>query len=187
MREKSFETSLRTLGFTSDPFLSIENIEELLDNTKVTMIHVYPSEIISFLSDKMNKTQGKTYERDIDFRILDLRRKKGKGYLPYSIEIPATIYKDINTMKKYLQYLVTFEKDSHICIMTTGDNDEIETRIAASFTHYLLVHKKSYVSMLFGGFQSLVIEMEKRKVDFSLYQKERGFFKRLKERLFGTA
>ena len=90
-------------------------------------------------------------------------------------------------MRKYLQYILTYQKNVHICIMTTGDNDEVETRIAASFTHYLLVNKKPYVSMLFGGFKSLISEMEKRKVDFSLYQKGHSLWRKLRESLFGAS
>ena len=177
---KSLEIYLNCLGFTGDAFLSLENIKELLDCSRGKILYVYPSEIIAFIRTQKEQP-AKTGDREINFKILDLRKNKEGKCIPYSIDMPSKIYKDHSLVVPLLQTVLVEEKNSHICLMVTGDEDKEENEMAIAILEFLITNNKNYLSMLLGGYNSLIAEMEKKKVtqvieDKSIFQKFKEIF-----------
>ena len=105
---KSFEIYLKNSGFTNDIYMSDENLKAMLNAARrLNMLQVYPSEVVSFLQEQISLASGKKvkvgkyYEKKIDFRIIDIRRDRCNNYLPFSVEIPSSVYKTPGDIQKY--------------------------------------------------------------------------------------
>lgn len=188
---KSFEVALRNLGFMGDNFMSAENWQELLSSAKINILYVFPAEAVNFIIEHTAMTTderkkfGSCYDREIEFRFLDIRRTKEKGFLPFSVEVPSKVYKDQLLLQKYLTAAASYDKAAHICIMRTNNKDETEGKLAQVFIEQLMLNNKNCVSVLYGGFQGILREVEKRKVNIELFQKESSGFFGAFGRLFG--
>ena len=180
---KSFELALKNLGFMGDNFMSTENWQELLNGPKISILYVFPSETVNYLIEHTTMTPedrskiGSKYDRDIEFRFLDIRRIKEKGFLPFSVEVPVKVYKDQLLLQKYLNDISSYEHGVHLCIMKTNNKDEMEGQLAQLLIDQLTKNNKNSISVLYGGFQGILREIEKRKINIELYQKESDFFR----------
>ena len=180
---KSFEIHLGTLGFTSDTDISKDMMQSLLNNPKPRVNHVYPSEMVDFLLRRTQKKAVASLDREINFKIVDLRRKKEKNdqCLPCIIDLPITIYEDSSAIKKALKSPLKNEANAHFCLMTTGEeDDELENKMLSTIIEYLTKNNKSYVSTLIGGFKALKFEIEKESAEAIFNRKGEGVFQKFK-------
>ena len=172
---KSFETHFINLSFQTGA----------IDNLEVALPYVYPAEIINFILKKTKKISLRPLARDIQFVILDLRRKKEHGYVPCTVDLPTSIYKSGDVVvKELLKGQCRSSKDVHFCLMMTGDGDEQENKMGKVVCEELMKSEKNHVSLLFGGFKGLIEEIAKRKGEIDLRKKEKNFFQKFK-RVFG--
>jgi len=129
------------------------------------------------------------YDKDITIKFLDCRKKKLK-YLPFTIDIPQKIQTKGNDLYNFLRDVTHLERNTHICILLTSEFVTEEKAFCEEVLAILSEQKKNYVSVLFGGFEGVLKEIAKKKVNIPLYSnvkssnEKKGFFKKLMGKLF---
>jgi len=188
----SFETSLKNVGFTETAILSVQEIKDLMADRSGTIFQIYPYEIIHYILHHflIQTTENMPfYDKDITIKFLDCRKKKSK-YLPFTIDIPQKIQTKGNELYNFLLGVTQLERNTHICILLTSEFIAEEKAFCEEVLAILRQQKKNYVSVLFGGFEGVLKEIAKKKVNIPLYSnvkssnEKKGFFKKLMGKLF---
>ena len=129
-------------------------------------MEVYPFEIVDYLlhhsSDNQENKDG-FYDQDIKFRILDCRRHKDAGMLPFSIYMSYKNPKSDEWFQKTLQTICENEEDTHFCIMTSSEKTKEETAYVERLINNLRKRDKKYVSVIPGGFDVIFYQ---KYIDF---------------------
>jgi len=186
MTPLSFETSLKQLGLMDVGILSIQEFNEYLAQNIQFRMEIYPFEIVNFLLEKTaldakDKEKMQIYPKEIEFRLLDCRKTKSLSVLPFSLELPDNAYKSTEVLRNSLIEIFKQYETYHICIIKSHSSDKEEQNFVECVLKIFRSLNKNYVSIVLGGHQAIMKEMEQRKVNIPLTKRKKpSFFERLK-------
>eukprot|EP01017_Pseudomicrothorax_dubius_P030398 TRINITY_DN3793_c0_g3_i2.p1 TRINITY_DN3793_c0_g3~~TRINITY_DN3793_c0_g3_i2.p1 ORF type:complete len:346 (+),score=68.53 TRINITY_DN3793_c0_g3_i2:666-1703(+) len=180
---KSFEAHLKFYGFFEKDLLSENDIKGLMSFQIGKIMAIYPFELLEFLARTKNTEmafKSVTMEREVEedginFTIVDFRMEKKDLYLPFTIDIPVTAHTDNSLAEKYITVLKNTSEDQHLCLMISNDAKENPERVLMDkVTRALLDDGRRYVSVLAGGFQGLIKEMDSKKQKINFIHRNKG-------------
>mmetsp|Transcript_25920 Transcript_25920/g.22856 ORF Transcript_25920/g.22856 Transcript_25920/m.22856 type:complete len:110 (+) Transcript_25920:1250-1579(+) len=105
---------------------------------------------------EQNEKNENFYDKDIKFKIIDCRKKKGDWKLPLTIDLPEGAHKNVETLKKAFEPICKEEIDTHFCILRNVEKNKKENNKHFDMTLEALKELgKNYVSIIAGGYEAV--------------------------------
>jgi len=148
-----------------------------------SILEIHPSEIVDFwlkknhFNWKDNQNPDKEDQKDIEFKILDLRCELGTSPLPDSSRLKGGS-KFRERADLILERICADFPMSHKCILQLGDTATDEEKPNVEYVIKKL--ESNRVSIIKGGFEGILEELRRRNIDSTIIQNRKlSFFERL--------
>jgi len=148
-----------------------------------SILEIHPSEIVDFwlkknhFNWKDNQNPDKEDQKDIEFKILDLRCELGTSPLPDSSRLKGGS-KFRERADLILERICADFPMSHKCILQLGDTATDEEKPNVEYVIKKL--ESNRVSIIKGGFEGILEELRRRNIDSTIIQNQKlSFFERL--------